>query len=298
MEKAKAMMRTLAVAVLALTATPDALQAQHRVDEKRAAASDGIVEIENAAGSIRVVGWSRAEVAVAGTLGNRAEGLRFTGGAKRTRIEVETHGNPHGVSSDLEIHVPAESRVQVTSFGASIAVSDVTGGVTAESVNSSIVVTGAAKEVSVETVNGSVEVSGPAARVHAGSVNGAVTVKGVKGVVEANTVNGRLSVAGATFERGTFETVNGSLRFEGALARQAEVSAQTVSGSVEFVLPPNVSASFTITTFSGDVQNDFGQTPTRARYTSQKELHFSAGDGDAKVSIQTLSGSIHLRKRQ
>jgi len=64
------------------------------------------------------------------------------------------------------------------------------------------------------------------------------------------------------------------------------------------VVPATVSASFTITTFSGDVQNDFGQTPTRQRFTSQKELHFSTGDGEAKVSIQTLSGSIQLRKQR
>src|SRR5512143_2353247 len=113
MKKAEVMMRTLAVAVLALTAMPGALQAQEKVDEKRAASPDGLVEIESGAGSIRVIGWGRSEVAVTGTLGAGAAGLDFSGGAKKTRIEVETQGNPHGVNSDLEIHVPVASRVEI-----------------------------------------------------------------------------------------------------------------------------------------------------------------------------------------
>ena len=292
------MMKTLAAAVLALAATPGALQAQQKVDEKRAASPDGVVEIENAAGSIRVIGWSRSEVAVTGTLGAGAEGLDFSGGSKKTRIEVETQGNPHGVSSDLEIHVPAASRVEIEAFAANVNVTDVTGTVKAEGVNASIAIAGAAKEVSAETVNGSVDITGAAVRVHAESVNGSVTIKGAGGAVEANTVNGKLTVAGGTFERGTLETVNGGLLFEGDLARGAEVEATTVSGGVEFLVPAAVSADFSISTFSGDVQTDFGvQVERKARHASQREVEFSTGNGGAKVSIQTLSGTIAVRKR-
>jgi DUF4097 and DUF4098 domain-containing protein YvlB len=292
------MMRTLAAAVLALTAMPGTVQAQQKVDEKRAASPDGVVEIENGAGSIKVIGWNRSEVTVTGTLGAGAEGLTISGGAKKTSIEVETEGNPHGISSDLEIHVPAGSRVEIESFAASVSVTDVTGTVSAEGVNNNIVITGAAKEVSAQTVNGTVEITGAATRVHAESVNGAVTIKGGGGSVEANTVNGRLSVAGGTFEHGSLETVAGGLRFEGDLARGAEIEATTVSGGVELVVPAGVSADFSITTFSGDVQTDFGASAQRKRgHATQKEVEFSTGGGDAKVTVQTLSGSIAVRKR-
>jgi DUF4097 and DUF4098 domain-containing protein YvlB len=257
-----------------------------------------VVEIENGAGSVRVIGWNRSEVAVTGTLGAGAEGLEFSGEPKKTRIEVETRGNPHGVSSDLEIHVPAGSRVEIECFAANVSVADVTGTVKVEGVNASIVIAGAAKEVSAETVNGSVEITGATVRVHAESVNGPVTVKGAGGSVEANTVNGKLSVAGGTFERGTLETVNGGLRFEGDLARGAEIEATTVSGGVEFLVPAALSADFSITTFSGDVQTDFGvQVERKAKHTTQKEVEFSTGNGGAKVSIQSLSGTISVRKR-
>jgi DUF4097 and DUF4098 domain-containing protein YvlB len=286
----------LAVAVVA--AAPGLATAQDRLDERRPAAPDGIVQIENASGSIRVTGWDKPEVAVAGHLGRGAEALDFGGTPRRTRIEVEVHGNPHGVRSDLEVRVPAGCRLEIESFNASITVTDVTGTVTAESVQGTISIAGKPKEVVASSVNGAVEVTGAAARVNAESVNGHVTVKGATGEVDASTVNGTLSVSGGTFERARLETVSGSIEFDGDLADGATLDASTVSGSVDLLLPAQVSAAFSVTTFSGDIVNELGPAPRKvSRYTSQKELTFSAGSGNATVSIETLSGEINLRKR-
>ena len=52
------------------------------------------------------------------------------------------------------------------------------------------------------------------------------------------------------------------------------------------------------TTFSGDIENEMGPTPTRqSRWTTEKELSFSLAGGGAKITVQTLSGNIRLRKR-
>ncbi len=286
---------TAALAFLALAATGTA---ELKLDEKRAAAPDGSVEIENAAGSVRVLGWSRPEVAVTGTLGAGAEGLGFSGGSKRTRIEVETEGNPHRVISDLEIHVPAGSRVEINSFSANISVSDVTGAVSAETVNGSITVNGPAREVSAHTVQGAIEISGPIPSVQVEGVNGEVVVKGARGSVEANTVNGRLSVSGSSFDRVELEAVSGPIFFDGGLTGDADLSAQSVSGSVELSLPASVSAEVSLSTFSGDVQSDFGRVASpRDRRGRHGGSEFTLGGGDARISVETLSGAITLRRK-
>jgi len=290
-------MRTLTLA-FSLTLAGGAAFPQTTLDQRRPAAPDGLVEIENPVGSIRVIGWSRPEVAVSGSLGHRATGLEFSGDPHRTRIGIETEGNPHAVRAELEVHVPAGSRLEIDSFAASITITDVTGAVKAETVNGSITMTGGSKEVSLQTVNGSVEVTSPATRVHAESVNGAVTVRDASGEVDASTVNGRLVVVGGAFQRARLETVSGSLRFEGDLTKRATLEAETVSGSVELVLPAGVSADFSVSTFSGEIENELGPAAQKAsRFTSEKSLSFSTGSGGAKVSVQTLSGPIRLRKR-
>jgi DUF4097 and DUF4098 domain-containing protein YvlB len=294
----KTMKRLLPLLALALAATAPFASAQSSVDQRRAAEPDGLVEIENPAGSIHVVGWDKNEVVVTGTLGARAEGLEFRGGAHRTSISVETEGNPHSVKSDLKVQVPAGSRLEIEGFASTIRIEGVNGPVTAETVNGTITMTGGSKEVDLQSVNGSVDVKSPATRVNAEAVNGSVTVRDASGEVDASTVNGTLTVVGGTFTRASLETVSGRIVFEGALARTASLQAESVSGSVELLLPASVSADFSISSFSGDIENELGPPPRKAsRWTSEKELSFSTGSGGAKVSVETLSGSIRLLKK-
>lgn len=288
--------RTLATLVLAAAMGVPAA-AQQTIDARRAAKADGRIEIENAAGSIRVIGWNKDEVAVSGTLGHGAEGLSLSGGGDHIMVEVETEGNPHGVRSDLEIHVPAGSRIEIDSYSAGVTVVEVSGTVRVESMSGSISVAGAPKEVDAESVSGAVEITGATKRVHAESVNGAVRVRGASGEVEATTVNGRLEVVGTAIERGQLETVSGSVRFEGDLVGHGELDVDSVSGDVELVLPAKTNADFEVSTFSGEIENELGPAARQtSQYTTEKELEFSTGSGGARISVKTLSGEIVLRK--
>src|SRR6185436_9120884 len=91
--------------------TAAAAGAGERVEQRRPASADALVAIENPAGSIHVVGWDKGEVEVTGTLGSGAEGIDVSGSSHHISIDVDTMGNPHGASSDLEIRVPKGSRL-------------------------------------------------------------------------------------------------------------------------------------------------------------------------------------------
>jgi len=269
-----------------------------RVDERRAAAADAIVEIDGAGGSLRIVGWDKAEVWVTGTLGDGAEGLELSGSSRRISVDVDTMGHPDSVKSDLEVHVPAGARVEVSAMSADITVTNVTGTVTADTVAGDVSVTGSAKEISLESVNGSVTAACACARAHVESVNGAVTVTGGHGEIAASTVNGALTVTGGKFERAKLETVNGRITFDGELVPRATLGIESVGGSVELRLPAGTNADFTINTFSGSIRNDWGEEGRRtSRYTREQELSFTAGSGGASVDVQTLSGNVILTKR-
>ncbi len=286
------------VVLMAALAMPALARSEHRVDARRPAAPDARIEIENMAGSVRVTGWDREEVRVTGDLGRGADGIDLSGPPHRLQIEVDAHGVPLSVYSDLEIHVPAGAEVEIEAFEADITVEAVKGSVQANTVNGSIRVEGSSGDVELETVNGDVDFSGPAQRVHAESVNGNVTVEGASGEVEASTVNGDIRVNGGTVDRGQFETVSGRILFEGQLGRGADLDFESVSGDVELTLPAKVSADFSCSSFSGDIRNDFGPEAERmSRYTDELELRFSTGSGSARVSVETLSGTIWLRRR-
>jgi DUF4097 and DUF4098 domain-containing protein YvlB len=292
----KSMVAWAAGAFLALSA---GAQQGEKVDKRHPAAPDGVVEIEVPAGTLSVVGWDRPEVWVTGTLGRRVASIEVTGEARRVRVEVDTEGyNPLRARADLEVHVPAGSRVEVEAFSAPIKASGLSGSLKAETVHGGISVSGSLQEVSLETVNGGVDLAGTAERTAIEAVNGPVTIKGARGRLKASAVNGSLTVEGEAFEAVELETVSGALTFRGTLRPKASLDADSVSGAIELWLPAEVAADFSVETFSGSIANDFGpEAESRSRHTPQKELSFTTGGGGATVSVSSLSGSIRLKKR-
>jgi DUF4097 and DUF4098 domain-containing protein YvlB len=282
--------------VMAVAALPAI--AEQRVDERRPAARDGVVQISNVAGSVNVTGWDREEVAVTGTLGKGTEHLEFAGSGGKTVVKVVLPRHAHHVDgSRLEIQVPAGSQLEIETVSAEIAVQKVSGKVRLESVSGSITVAGEPSRFEARSVSGKIEISAANAPGRAKSVSGAVTLRGVAGAVEASSVSGSLRVTGGEVTSVELETTSGRIMFDAALARDARLEATSVSGAVELTLPANVAAEFDVTTFSGDISNDLGPA---ARRTSEhgpgRELSFSTG-GAARVVVKNFSGSVHLRKR-
>ena len=291
-------MKRAALVLATVLAGPAWLAAQTPVDQKRPAAPDVKVTIENMSGSVKVTGWDRPEVQVKGTIGDGGE-LAFDGSEGSLAIEVEAeHGNPMGIKSDLEVLVPAGSSVSIEGFQATISVAGVTGSVSAETVNGSLTQSGAAKSVDLQSVNGAIDVTKPSGRVKAEAVNGPVTVRDASGEIEASTVNGKLLVTGGSFDRATFETVAGGIRFEAGLSARATMNVESVSGPVDLLLPAGLGAEFSVSTFSGDITNDLGPAAQKSsKWTPEKELSFTTGSGGARITVETLSGAVHIRKR-
>jgi DUF4097 and DUF4098 domain-containing protein YvlB len=166
-------------------------------------------------------------------------------------------------------------------------------------VNGSITQTGAAKGVELQSVNGAIEVTKAGGRVQAEAVNAPVTIRDASGELEASTVNGKLTVTGGSFTRAQIETVSGGARFDAALGPKASLSVESVSGPVELVFPAAFGGDFTVTTFSGEITNELGPAAEKSSaFTPQKELSFTSGSGGVRVSVETLSGAVQIRKRQ
>jgi DUF4097 and DUF4098 domain-containing protein YvlB len=299
MKKRSKTMKRAALVLAAVLAGPAWLVAQTPVDQKRPAAPDANVSVENLAGSTKVTGWERSEVQVKGTLCPECE-LDLGGTDKQVRIEIESdHVNPMAGKSDIEVFVPAGASVSIEGFQATISVAGVTGSVSAETVNGSITQAGAAKGVDLESVNGEIEVTKATGRIQAEAVNGNVTVRDASGELEAATVNGKLLVTGGSFDRAKLESVAGGVRFEAGLSAHATLSAESVSGTVDLFLPAGLGAKFEVSTFSGDIVNELGPAAEKtSKWTPGKELSFTSGSGGARITVETLSGAVNIRKKQ
>jgi DUF4097 and DUF4098 domain-containing protein YvlB len=274
------MMRHLRWYVPVLLLAVGTLSAGQDVNRTLSAARDGSIEIENLAGSVRVIGWDKGQIEITGTLGRGTEELEIESERDETRIEVVI---PSGTYRDLEgsdlvIRVPRGSEVSVETVSADIEVDGVNGSVDAE------------------TVSGNVDVRGAPQSVSAESVSGDVTVEGGPKEVELASVSGNIEFEdGGDLEDGEFESVSGNIRARADFG-SGDFEFETVSGTIEVRVPSGVSAEFDVETFSGSIRADFGPRVDSGDYGMGKTLSFSLGSGDASISISSFSGSIRILK--
>lgn len=125
------------------------------------------------------------------------------------------------------------------------------------------------------------------------TVNGDVETDRIGGNVHATTVNGDITVAAAGYVRAT--TVNGSI--EASLGRadwQGDLEFSTVNGGIALRLPEGLGAEVTAGTVNGDFETDFPLT-VQGKW-GPKHVTGTIGSGGRKLSLNTVNGSISLRR--
>jgi len=279
----KALHRTPIAGLIAagLLAFPGAALAQQQIDDTRTVSSTVRLEIEEIiVGHIRIVGVAGNEMTVTGTIGADVDEFVIEGGPDYVEIYAELgswdddddnsergrrrwrgHEN-QDVDVDLEIRVPSGASLEIEGVTATFVVEGVDGVIYIESVTGDITYSGNATVLDLENVTGSITAS-------AGSV------------MEAD-----------------LESVNGNMTFTGDVGAGGELNLENVNGSIELNVPANISATFDVETMMGDINNAFGQEPRReSRWIPSQELNFTNGSGAAEISIETLQGSVTIRKQ-
>lgn len=294
---------SLAIVAIGMMLVP-AARAQERVNETRPAAADGTVRVNNLAGSVRVTGWARNEVQVQGTLGKDVERLDFTSEGGRVEIKVVLPETERGrnrrieASSELEIRVPAGSRVSVRTISADISVQQITGDLTLNSVSGSIEMPGKSGRIAAETISGDVTVDDNAGPLKINAVSGRVSVRNSTGRVEVSTISGGIGVTAHALSDGDLQSLSGNVSLEADLTPEANLEMVSHSGTVDVYLPSGVSAAFRAESFSGSINNDFGPKAERTRqWGPGYELTFTNGEGGAHVTIKTFSGTVNIKKK-
>jgi len=270
------------------------------VNKRIDASANGVVSISNVSGSIEVSGWSRNEVEVTGTLGDDVEELIFERDGDEVEIKVKgPKRGSHDISSDLVVKIPEKSSVEIAGVSADIDIQSVHGSQQLHTVSGDVDSEVYSTDIEITTVSGDVELQGDdeITRAELESVSGDIEAQNLAGEVTAHSVTGDVTVVNSNFERVRLETVNGDIIFDADLANDGSFGLETINGDVDIDFNDSISARFDIETFNGDISNCFGPEPVRtSQYTPGRELKFTEGDGDGRVSIQTLNGDLRLCK--
>jgi DUF4097 and DUF4098 domain-containing protein YvlB len=270
------------------------------VDKTVAATANGRVQISSVAGSIKITAWNRNEIHVGGTLSREAERLDVEQRGGGVSIEVvlpqHTSGNMEG--SDLVIQLPAASQVEVHTVSADIDAGGLDGAVRLESVSGNVALVSRSANIYANAISGDIGVTGsaPDAKIDAHSISGKVRIEKVNGNLRAGSTSGDIQLTGENSLQGAkIDTTSGDIRFAATLGAGEDYEFHSVSGNVALSLPRVPAATFDASSFSGDIDTNFGPQPRRtSEFGPGKEWHYQSGSGKADIRIRTLSGDIRI----
>ena len=268
--------------------------AQEKIDTAFAFSRDGVLDLTTFGGDVVVTGTSRQEARIRGVT-ERGTRLRVTS----SRITIEAEGY-RGRSSDsqYEISVPEGTRVILRSMNGSLTVRGVKGEVDLNTNNGDVAVTDAVGRVEMVTLSGDATVTRARGEVSATSLNGTVTLNDVQGSsVVGESTSGDVEMINVTSPNVEATTVSGEVDFTGPIDPKGRYSFASHSGTVTLHIPGSTSARFSIETFNGEVDSDFPYTlqPNRERRNGQR-LEFNVGAGEARVTAESFSGGIIIRR--
>lgn len=286
------------IALLPLALSWHAATAGEPIHESAEVHPQGEVEVSNVAGRIDVEAWEQDRVEVTGTLDRSAEGLEFTTQGRHTLVRVKhPSGTRHIGPTELRIRMPVESRLVIASVAADVHVRDLRGAQKINSVSGDVETVMFSEDVQIKTVSGDIKLAGTGSPglLTLTTVSGDADILGVAGELVLQTVSGDLVVESDQLERSRIRTTNGSATLRSSLAREARIEMEAVNGELSLLLKGEPDAEFTLETFNGRIDNAFGPEPTRtSRYAPGMELRFTAGEGSARVNMETLNGAIIL----
>ncbi len=125
------------------------------------------------------------------------------------------------------------------------------------------------------------------------TVNGQVEAANLASDVQANTVNGSIRISTSGYAEA--QTVNGSIVASMGRATWTDaLDFRTVNGAITLDLPANLSTEVRASTVNGDIATDF-PLMVRGRL-GPRSLRGTIGSGGRRLALETVNGSIRLRK--
>jgi DUF4097 and DUF4098 domain-containing protein YvlB len=266
--------------------------------EHLSASPTGSVQIDNVAGSVTVTGWDKSDVDIQGELGATVERVDVTHTADHIVIKVilpENLNHMPGRTADatLQVHVPVNSSLEVSTVSAPITVDGIHKASRLRSVSGDIHADLAGVEEEVNSVSGNVYASGnpTVATLRTSTVSGTVFLTHGVGDINAHTVSGRLDLAVDGAKSVDVGSVVGEVAFHGHLMPDAHMKATSVDGKLSVQVSADAGYMYDISTFGGSIHTCFagqnGSGPVSGQVGSN-------GAGHARVHISTLRGAIDL----
>lgn len=149
-------------------------------------------------------------------------------------------------------------------------------------------------DLELTTHNGSIRITNITGRLNATTHNGKVTAEQISGTTELRTHNGSVicrEISGDT----QLKTHNGNVKvyYSEAAPSVCNISLITYNGGIDLTTPSNFSGEVEASTHNGSIRTDLPITVVGK--VSKSKLTGTIGTGQGKLHLETHNGSIRIR---
>lgn len=249
----------------------------------------GSITVNCPQGAVIVTSSERSEIKVRAR--TESGQIRFTStGTQATLEPASGRGCNEG---QFEVTVPVGTRVSARSWSGSVSVRGVRGDVEARTHSADIEIRDAGP-IDVESLSGDITISGASGESRIRSVSGDIDLANARGDVEVETVSGDIDLRDVVAKQIRSHTTSGDVNFSGQILPDGRYEYDTHSGEIRLVLPADVGAQLSVSTFSGGLESDFPITLQAGKDHGAKRLSFTLGQGTARIIAETFSGDVTL----
>ena len=284
----------------------DRERARERLERERPGALDtvvtfdarGTLNVSCPGGTVIVSGAEKNEIRVRARSENGA--IRFT--SNGTRASLEPASGRGCSDGHFDVTVPVGTKVAAATWSGSVSVTGVHGDIEAHSQSGDVQVRDAGDRLDVESLSGDVMISGVKGESTISTISGGVTLTTARGNISVESVSGDVNLRDIVARQIRTHTTSGDVSFVGAIFDAGRYEFTTHSGEIVLVLPSDIGAELSVSTFSGGIESDFPITLKAGEHgigsAQAKRLNFTVGRGTARIIAETFSGDITLKRRR
>lgn len=291
--------RPLLLCALTLLVVP--AWADTPIQKTHALAADAQLSVSNVAGSVTIHVWDKHELRLTGSLGENAK-LEISGDADDLSIKVKQadedgwFGSSSMGATSLNLMVPKGVNLHLDTVSARIRADGLDGGThKISTVSGNVQLKLVSPKTRINTVSGDVQFDGTATELDVTTVSGDVRVDKAGTKANMQTVSGDVHMQGGPFHSLAVETVSGDIAMSGSMADDVNAELHSMSGDIRLHLDGEPQLQVSAKTFSGDIHSDFDQIGGTT-YNSDSGLRITIGKGTGKLTLQSFSGDIDIRK--
>lgn len=283
-----------------------------------AVGANGVFDIDNLSGDIRIVPGSGRDLTI--EISREARGRTEAdarNGLTRVRVETTHRGDratartvypnerqsSYSVTVNYVITAPAGTRITAKTVSGDVIAGAMSGELSVHTTSGDVQVTGATQLVSAKTVSGNITLRDTATSglLDAGTMSGDVTATNVRAQrLTLGTISGTVSALGVKSGDVKLHTMSGDVRFEGALEARGRYDFKSQAGNVRLALDDAVGFTLDADTFNGSVNSALplqGTGLVSNQRRPARNLRGTFGDGSATITAKSFSGNVVIVKR-